>query len=126
MTWVLLDFAQTSGFEVAAFLLHLTCFTNSTSGLFEPYLFSGSSSSSAAHEGPDCSSSPIRTNIRNMNFKMKLSCYILKTYILPEKVFNECWIVWTLKENIHIYFCHSSYFMIHDEPLMTQSSVKTS
>lgn len=39
---------------------------------------------------------------------------------------SECWIVWTLKENIHIYFCHSSYFMIHDEPLMTQSSVKTS
>lgn len=118
MTWVLLDFAQTSGFEVAAFLLHLTCFTNSTSGLFEPYLFSGSSSSSAAHEGPDCSSSPIRTNIRNMNFKIKLSCYVLKTYILPEKVnAGLCG---------HIYFCHSSYFMIHDEPLMTQSSVKTS
>lgn len=62
MTWVLLDFAQRLGFEDAAFLPHLECFTNSISGLFEPYLFSGSSSSSAAHEGPDCSSSPTKQN----------------------------------------------------------------
>ncbi len=61
MTRVLLDLALRLGFEGTAFLPHQRCFTKSTSGLLEPYLFSGSSSSSAAHEGPDWSSSPTKT-----------------------------------------------------------------
>lgn len=63
MTRVLLDLVQRLGFEGAAFLPHLGCFSNSMSRLLEPYLFSGSSSSSAAHEGPDSegSSSPTKT-----------------------------------------------------------------
>lgn len=64
MTWVLLDFVRRFGFEVAAFLPDLGCFITSTSWLLEPYLFSGSSSSSAAQEGPDCSSSPTKYRYR--------------------------------------------------------------
>lgn len=62
MTRVLLDLARRLGFEVAAFLPHLGC-GNSKPRLLEPYLFSGSSSSSAAHKGPDSegSSSPAQT-----------------------------------------------------------------
>lgn len=55
------DLAQKVGFEGAALLPRLGCFTNPTPGLLEAYLFSGSSSSSAAHEGPDCSSSSTET-----------------------------------------------------------------
>lgn len=63
MTRVLLDLEQRSVFEGAVFRPHLGCFLNSMPRLLEPYLFSGSSSSSAAHEGPDTegSSSPTKT-----------------------------------------------------------------
>lgn len=57
---VLLDLALSLGLEGATLLPHLGCFSNSMSRFLEPYLFSGSSSSSAAHAGTDSggSSSP--------------------------------------------------------------------
>lgn len=47
-------------FDDTPFLLYLSCFLGAAPRFLVPYLFSGSSSSSAAHEGPDSgnSSSP--------------------------------------------------------------------
>ena len=78
MTQVLSDFAQGSVFEVVALVPHLGCLTNSTSRLFEPYLFSGSSSSSAAHEGPECSSSP--TKIKQKKRRKKIPLFKLVVF----------------------------------------------
>lgn len=60
MIRVLLDLVLSLDLEGATFLPHLGCFSNSTSRFLEAYLFSGSSSSSAAHAGTDSggSSSP--------------------------------------------------------------------